>query len=84
MTIWRMRIACWVSEAPNTHSKYVTLIAFPLQQWLQELASVLRYTYIDCFLTTLNGNAFNMSPSCYNLLNSNNTLLITACEFHVV
>jgi hypothetical protein len=24
----RMRIACWVTEATNTHSEYVTLIAF--------------------------------------------------------
>ena len=29
-----------------THSEYVILIAFPLQQWLHERASVLRYTYI--------------------------------------
>ena len=28
MTIWRMRIACWIPEATNTHSEYVTLIAF--------------------------------------------------------
>jgi hypothetical protein len=48
MTIWRMRIACWVPKATNTHSQYVILIAFPLQQWLQERASLLRYTYIAC------------------------------------
>ena len=22
MTIWRMRIACWISKATNTHSEY--------------------------------------------------------------
>jgi len=43
-TIWRMRIACWILKATNTHSQYVILIAFPLQQWLQERASLLRYT----------------------------------------
>jgi hypothetical protein len=43
MTIWRMRIACWKTKATNTHSQYVTLIAFPLQQWLHERASMLRY-----------------------------------------
>jgi hypothetical protein len=32
MTIWRMRIACWMPKATNTHSEYVTVIAFPLQQ----------------------------------------------------
>ena len=29
MVIWR--IACWIHKATNTHSEYVTLIAFPLQ-----------------------------------------------------
>ena len=46
MTIWRMRIACWVTKATNIHSQYVILISFPLQQWLHERASLLRYTYI--------------------------------------
>jgi len=43
MTIWRMRIECWVPKATNTHSEYVILIAFPLQQWLNICASVFRY-----------------------------------------
>jgi hypothetical protein len=50
MTIWRMRIACWIPKATNTHSEYVILIAFPLQQRLYERASVLRYTYISYFV----------------------------------
>ena len=48
MTIWRMRIACGIPKATDTHSKYVILIAFPLQQWWHERASMLRYTYIAC------------------------------------
>jgi hypothetical protein len=48
MTIWRMRIACWIPKATNTHSQYVILTAFPLQQWLQEHVSMLRYTCIAC------------------------------------
>jgi hypothetical protein len=40
MTIRRMRSACWKPKATNTHSEYVTLIAFPLQQWLLERASM--------------------------------------------
>jgi hypothetical protein len=35
MAIWRMRIALWIPKATNTHSEYVILIVFPLQQWLQ-------------------------------------------------
>jgi hypothetical protein len=46
--IRRMRFACWVTKATNTHSEYVILIAFLRQQWLHERASVLRYTYIAC------------------------------------
>jgi hypothetical protein len=29
----------------HTHTEHVILIAFPLQQWLNECASVLRHTY---------------------------------------
>jgi len=50
MTIWRMRIAFWIPKATNTHSQYVILIAFPLQKWLHERASMLRYTYIVCLV----------------------------------
>jgi hypothetical protein len=48
MTIRRMRIACWILKATNTHSQYVMLIACPLQQWLHERTSMLRHTYITC------------------------------------
>ena len=41
-----MRIACWISKATNTQSEYVILIAFPLEQWSFERASILRCTYI--------------------------------------
>ena len=56
MTIWHTCIACWVPKATNTHSEYVILIAFLLQQWLHERASVFHYTHI-----ALHGNsAINM------------------------
>jgi len=29
-TIWRMRIACWITKSANTHTDYAILIAFPL------------------------------------------------------
>jgi len=51
MTMWRMRIACWITRAINTHSEYIILIAFPLQQSLHERVSVLRYTYIAWLVT---------------------------------
>jgi len=48
MTIWRMRIACWTPKATDTHSEYVVFNAFPLQQQLDERASILGYTYSAC------------------------------------
>jgi len=41
-----MRFSRWIHKATNTHSEYVIIIMFPLQQWLQKRASMLRYTYI--------------------------------------
>ena len=48
MAIWRMRIAFSIPKATNTHSGCLTFVVFSLQQWLNESASVLRYTYIAC------------------------------------
>ena len=60
MTIWRMRIACWVPKATHTHahthtlslslSQYVILTVTPVQQQLHERALMLLYTYIDCLV----------------------------------
>jgi len=46
MTIWRMRNACWIPKATIEHSEYVIVIAFPLQQWLQERAQC--YAVVHC------------------------------------
>ena len=46
MTIWHLRIECWIPKATKTHLEYVILITFPLQQWWHERASMLSYTYI--------------------------------------
>jgi len=46
-TIWRMRIACWVSKAKGTQSDYVLLtirIVLPPQKWFHERVSKLRYS----------------------------------------
>ena len=50
ITMWRIRIACWITTAINTHSEYVILIALALQQWLHECASILGYTYTVCLV----------------------------------
>jgi len=43
ITIWHIRVACWIPEATTTHVVCVIFITFPLQQWLNERA-LLRYT----------------------------------------
>jgi len=48
-----LRGACALHSV-KTHSQYVILTAFPLQQWLQERFSVLRYTYIVLLALSLN------------------------------
>jgi len=62
MTIWRMRISCCLHKVTNTHSEFVTLIAFPLQQWLQDRASLLRYTYIACLVLIFRQLAIMTGP----------------------
>ena len=49
-TIWHKHIACWISKATITHSEYVILTAFPLQEQLSERALVLRYMCIVCLI----------------------------------
>jgi hypothetical protein len=53
VTMWRMRIACWMARATEAHSEYVILVAIPLQQWCHERASVLRYTRVASFVGSL-------------------------------
>ena len=50
VAMWRMRFALWIPKTKYTHSEYVMLIAFPLQQRLHERAVMLRYTYIACIV----------------------------------
>jgi hypothetical protein len=49
-TIRLMRFTCWLNKARGTHSEYVTLIAFQLQNWIHERTSRLRHTYISCLV----------------------------------
>ena len=47
MIIRRMRFASWIPTPTNTHSQYVILIAFPLQQRLHGRLSMLS-PYVHC------------------------------------
>jgi hypothetical protein len=52
ITIWRMRIACWINKATIIHPEYIILIVVPLQWWLHECASVLHNMYITYLVCT--------------------------------
>jgi hypothetical protein len=69
--VWRMRIACWITKATDTHalSEFVILIAFPRQQWLRERALLSRWTHVACrvmmdpgILTYGEGEARKLQP----------------------
>jgi len=47
-----------------THSEYVTLIAFPLQQWLHERASVLLYTHSAWLVTVFTACCKSLFRHC--------------------
>jgi len=45
-----MRITYCIPKATDTHSEYVIIIGFVLQQWLNERTSMSRYTYVACLV----------------------------------
>ena len=45
--IWRIRVACWIAKATDTHSENVILIAILLQKCLHERTPILRF-YVHC------------------------------------
>jgi hypothetical protein len=49
MTIWRMRMVCWITKAADTHSEYVIPITIPRQEWLCEAP----HCYVMCTLLVL-------------------------------
>jgi hypothetical protein len=65
--IGRIRFACWVTKAADTHSEYLTLIAFPLQQCLLESASVLRRKEVACivYICERNASYFKIERNLY-------------------
>jgi len=55
-TIRRMRIAGWIPKATNTHSKFVILIDFTLQQWADERDSI----YVILVTDQINAQILNL------------------------
>jgi hypothetical protein len=67
-----MRFTCWLTKAAGTHSEYAIRITFPWPQWLRERASVLRYTFVACFVAILGllteSGKKNVSRRVYEIL----------------
>ena len=75
LTVGTTRILCWITKARNIHSGDVILIAFPLQQWLHERASMLRYTYIACMVSSSLIFHYFYSTRMFNRLTPNDTYM---------
>jgi hypothetical protein len=46
----RLRFACWIIKATDTHSEYVIFVAFERQHLLREGTLMLRHTYFACLV----------------------------------
>jgi len=85
MTIWCMRLACWIPKATNTHSQYVILIALPLQQWFlvndQCNTQIIFYVFISIY-NSLHVSSTSCSSSgetnCVNIPSGNSHSMFVA------
>jgi len=66
ITILSMRFACLIPKAIDTHLVCVILIAFPLQQWLHERTSILRYTCTVCLVYNRDGECLTTTQVLLN------------------
>ena len=62
MTIWRVRIACWITKATNTHTQYVILIGLAMQIIFTNLPEC----YVLHTLPVLFVFNYHISPICHN------------------
>jgi hypothetical protein len=84
VTIWRMRITCWILKAINTHTGGLIFITFPLQKWQHESASMSRYTYIGCLVLYMTADVTHwyefLSLRKYTICSIRRTILFVARE----
>jgi hypothetical protein len=67
--IYIMRFACWITKATDTHSECVILIAFKLQQWLRQRASILRCSALRVLLLYIVGTYLRETRhQCFTLM----------------
>ena len=78
MTMWRIRIAGWIPKAKNTRSEYVIRIAFPLQQWFKERASVLQ---VQCYKYSVTSTVLQVQ--CYRYSVTGTVLQVQCYRYSV-
>ena len=60
-----MCFVCWITEAVGTHSEYVIIIAFPLQERLGDRTVVIRYASFPVLFLNENVRChFTCKPVC--------------------
>jgi hypothetical protein len=61
-----MRISYWISKATDTHSEYVIglRVPCPLEQWLRESASMLRFCFPSLDIHKFHGTKTEPWSSC--------------------
>jgi hypothetical protein len=62
----RMRFACWIAKATNTHPEYALLVAFPERQCLRKRASMLCLKVLPFF----EGFVWNKEFACSTFLSN--------------
>jgi len=81
MTIWRMRIACWILKAPNTQLEYVILMDFQNLLSCDAVFSDVWYPTIQRILLALISRVKSLNGRSFVFLNSGKTNLTT--QLHI-
>jgi len=83
----RMRFACWITKATDTHSEYPMLTAFIRQHWLCICDSLL-HCYVHCLSYLLSNYYVHFLWITVGIKSQNRNLntclvelLLTTCEF---
>jgi hypothetical protein len=62
---WRMRIACWITKATDTHSEYVILIAFDGKNGYANAPQRYAYTYTASLVNISHRSGVNIFETSF-------------------
>ena len=78
-TARRMRTARWIPKATNVHSQYPILTVFPLQRWLHNRTSLLRYKHTVCLVKFLQSETRDKDNNSSVLQKNSRPLVMKPC-----